>query len=223
MDSSAKVTYINALSRCLPKLHSYITKKSFNDKACFYGEDIKIFIEYIQTVDNKLYDTSGTDVPLYVTQGVYSPLRDFKNWASWLFHYCHLIICLEQLHPTSSSAGRNLRISDFGDYNVYRNVTKRNQCGYYLDEQQAYDEYIKAKNKVFKLVEDKYVNNWHKFETFILHTISVINMNVHTINTLGAFIDYTTSAHLIHDFHLDMFLNIKLFPYDFEVFFWTRF
>jgi hypothetical protein len=203
----------------LEKLHSYIMKNAMHNKAGIYGEDAKMFLQFIQQVDAKLAHSEVDGLPNYVRHGVFSTLRDFTSWASWLFHYCHLIGCLEQLHPNASTAGRNSRITEFRDYAVYREVTKRNACGYLLDEAFAESEYTTARNKASMLTADKYVNCWLKFETFIIHTMSIACINVHVVGAFCSYIDYICASRrdLQLELYLAMLLHVKLQPYAYAV------
>ena len=47
----SKITYMNALLSSLNKFHSYINKKALNDKARIYGENVKMFLQYLQLAD----------------------------------------------------------------------------------------------------------------------------------------------------------------------------
>lgn len=47
----SKITYMNALLSSLNKFHCYINKKALNDKARIYGENVKMFLQYLQLAD----------------------------------------------------------------------------------------------------------------------------------------------------------------------------
>ena len=127
-----------------------------------------------------------------------------------------MMICLEQLHH-ARSAGRNSRITQFQDYSLYREITKRNACGYNLDEDKAFCEYKNFRKKTSESVAEKYVNCWYKFESFVLKTLSVILINVQLVGYFVTYVDYISSSEQELDLYLDMLLFIKLHSFDFKL------
>lgn len=128
-----------------------------------------------------------------------------------------MIICLERLHQVSG--GRNSRITQFKDYTLYREITKRNSCGARLSEEQAYKEYLEWKAKTEDIVRGKYTTCWYKFETFVHKTLSVILINVQLVNYFVSYVDYICAPEQEIDLYLEILLFVKLRPFQFKVLF----
>lgn len=127
-----------------------------------------------------------------------------------------MMLCLEKLHH-ATSAGRNCRITQFKDYSLYREITKRNSCGAQLTEEASLNQYNLWKGQTMEHYANKYVNCWFKFETFVLQTLSVVLINVQLVNYFVTYVDYISSSEQQLDLYLDMLLFIKLSSYDFKV------
>lgn len=184
----------------IKKLHEFIIRKAKNDKGRIFGENVKLFLQYMLRSDSELI--SADEV---LSKGVYSTLVETSKWIKWTTAYCQLVIFLEGLQDAN---GRHSRINRFDDYAIYREVTKRNACGRRLTEQEAFAEYMTIRGKVEARFAHSYENCWYRFEMFILTTLAVLRIHRRSVSAFCTFIDYICDPLQEIDLYVDIFFKV---------------